>query len=214
MSRKNCPSCNKSQPSDARFCPDCGAPMSKKKVAVASAAKPSKSSMRDTLIIVAAIVVVGGGFLLYKSSQAPPPPPVAQDPPHQGMEGMEALADMPTDYGSLIAVGNQTMDQGNFAVAAESYRRALAINGESPDLRTDYGACLHGMGLPHRAIEEFHTVIAEHPEHRIANYNLGIVYFSQNVADSARFYFEKYLTVDPNGGAAAQAKSYLEKLGG
>ena len=191
--------------------------MSKKKAEAVQKKPSGKSSMRDGLIIAAAIVIVGGGFLFYKSSQSVPPQPVAEDSPHQaidGMAGMGALANMPQDYNSLVAIGNQTMDQGNYAMAAESYRRALAIDGESPNVRTDYGACLHGMGLPERAIEEFYTVIVTHPEHGIANFNLGIVYYTLNNSDSARFYWEKYLSVEPNGGAAEQAREYLKTLDG
>lgn len=211
MSRKNCPNCDKPQASDAKFCSDCGSPMSVKKAADRKPTASKKSSSRDLIIIVTAIVVVAGAFLIYKYQQSSPQEAMV-DNPHQGVEGtggMGAIPGMPTDYESLVAMGHQTMDQGNYAMAAESYRRALALNGESPDLRTDYGACLHGMGLPQRALEEFHKVIKEHPEHGIANFNIGVTYYTMGQVDSARVYWNQYLAIEPDGSASAQAKQYL-----
>ncbi len=178
-----------------------------------------KRSTRDILVIVAVLIVVGVGYFLFKEPAKMPPQQATSEFNHPDVEGMEkgampSLADFPTDYAALVQLGNQLMDQGNYPIAAEAYKRALAINGEDPNVRTDYGACLHGMGLPHRAIEEFHKVIAEHPEHAIANFNLGIVFYNNKNADSARYYWETYLKIDPNGQAAATARQYLEVLGG
>ncbi len=121
---------------------------------------------------------------------------------------------IPGDYSTLVSRGNQLMDEGNFAMAAEYYRQALTINGESPDVRTDFGACLHGMGLAERAIEEFREVITKHPGHGVAHLNLGTVYFDLNQRDSARYYWERVITVNPDGRAARLARDFLAKLGG
>jgi Tfp pilus assembly protein PilF len=106
------------------------------------------------------------------------------------------------------------MDHGNYPVAAEAYRRALAIDSTSADVRTDYGACLHGMGMPDRAIEEFKRVLANDPKHSIAHFNLGIVFYQSQKPDSARYYWKKYLEIDPNGNAADAARNYLKEVGG
>ena len=135
------------------------------------------------------------------------------DPSHQDVEGMtSALGNLPNDYNSLVQLGNQTMDQGNFAMAAECYKRALNIKGDSPNIRTDYGACLHGMGLPQRAIEEFMTVTQQYPEHTIANFNLGIVYYSVSQVDSAKTYFDKFLALEPTGAQSDAARNYLTEI--
>jgi tetratricopeptide (TPR) repeat protein len=123
------------------------------------------------------------------------------------------LENLPTEYGPLVKAGNDFMDQQNFPLAAELYRRALAIDSTSPDVRTDFGACLHGMGLVHRAIEEFHRVISEHPEHGIANFNLGVVYFGNGENDSALYYLEKYVKGNPEGTPADMAREYLKQIG-
>ena len=124
---------------------------------------------------------------------------------HPDVEGMGAMAaafaNLPTDYDGLVQMGNQTMDQGNYPMAAECYKRALAINGQSTDVRTDYGACLHGMGLADRAIAEFNKVLLEIPNHSVATYNLGIVYYNEKQYDSAKVYWNRYLELEPNGPA-------------
>lgn len=176
-------------------------------------------SYKDTIIIVAVLVVVAGGYLIFSRRQGPPEQQTSEFNSHPEVEGMDrgAMASMlsfPKDYESLVQMGNETMDQGNFPVAAESYKRALAIKGDDPNVRTDYGACLHGMGLPHRALEEFRTVLADHPLHAIANFNMGIVFYNEQQTDSARVYWEKYLEIDPQSNMAGQVRQYLQQIGG
>jgi Tfp pilus assembly protein PilF len=159
--------------------------------------------------------LVGALFFAFREAPQRPQPPVSSmpgNPSHAENPAMAALDNLPSDYNSLVQLGNQNMDKQEFAVAAECYRRALAIDGSSADVRTDYGACLHSMGLPDRAIEEFKKVLAEHDGHSIVRYNLGIVYYTQNQPDSARKYWEEYLRLDPNGPAADNARQFLQEL--
>ena len=222
MNKKKCKSCGADVPADAKFCPECATPLvpGAKKPGQAAGSKKRSNPLRDNLIIIGVIVVVAVGYLIMnRPAPSEPPPPAmtgdAQNPHGGDMDGMMgALANMPTDYASLVQMGNQSMDQGNFAVAAECYKRALAQEGGSSDVRTDYGACLHGMGLPQRALEEFQRVLTEDPAHTIANYNMGVVFFSINQPDSAKTYFTKYIELDPQGHAAASARTYLQEIGG
>lgn len=213
MSQKKCPSCNAQVASQSKFCPECGSPTSKK---AAEKKKPVKSNTtRDAIILVSVIVVAAVAYFMFNKPDFVPEPPSQQiaDPTHENVEGMtSALGNLPNDYNSLVQLGNQTMDQKNFPMAAECYKRALKIKENSPNIRTDYGACLHGMGLPHRAIEEFMTVTKQYPKHTIANFNLGIVYYSVNQVDSAKIYFNKYLTFESTGPTADAARNYLTEL--
>jgi Tfp pilus assembly protein PilF len=121
---------------------------------------------------------------------------------------------LPKDYESLVHMGNQIYDQGNFTMAAEIYRRALEIDGSSPDVRTDYGACLNAMGLPQRAVDQFTIVVREHPTHRISHFNLGIVYRNMNRTDSAKYFWEKFLELEPTGEMADAARRYIAQMEG
>lgn len=220
MPGRKCPVCNYKASENAKFCPDCGAPLTKK--AQKNAAKRKSSSNRDMFIIVGVLVIVVVGYLALKSPTKVPVPVQQQsaasnddhDHDHENIEGMEdMLANMPVDFNSLVRLGNQTMDERNYAMAAECYKRALMIDGNSPDVRTDYGACLHGMGLPDRALEEFHKVLTDYPDHEIARFNMGIVFYTMDNGDSAKYYWQSYLEKFPNGSMAASAKEYINKIG-
>lgn len=177
----------------------------------------SKTLLRDAAIIAGVLVIISIGYVLFKKpTPMPVPEPATQaGMVPQGMPGnMGASLDLPKDYTGLVATGNQYMDIGNYAVAAEAYRRALEIDGSSTDVRTDYGACLHGMGLPDRAIEEFRTVLEADPAHAIAKFNLGVVFYEKNQADSSRAWLQKYLTDEPNGRASQSARQLLQELDG
>jgi len=160
--------------------------------------------------------VVGVGYFIFGRPDAPEGQAEFNHPEVEGMDraAMGAMVNLPTDFDGLVQYGNQAMDQGNFPLAAEAYKRALAIKGDDPNVRTDYGACLHGMGLPHRALEEFRKVLDADSEHAIANFNMGIVYYNERQFDSARTYWEKYLTLQPEGQAAATVRQYLQQLDG
>lgn len=180
--------------------------------------KKSRHIGRDIAILAAVAAVVVVGYMLVRVPAARPDhgdaPPSAPSQPMGSMDqAMQMLDDLPQDFATLVQQGNQYMDQGHYAVAAELYRRALDVQ-HAPDVRVDYGACLHAMGLPLRAIEEFRSVVDQHPDHGIATFNLGIVFYDQQQPDSARFYFRRYLEVDPSGPAAEQAQSLLDQIGG
>lgn len=218
MTSKNCPACGHNVTGGAKFCPECGAPLT-----VRGDSKPKKPGgrkiPRDTIIIVSVIVVATAGFFLFKSPEEMPQPTATSEFAHPDVGGSNAASmtsgiNFPTDYNSLIKLGNQTMDQGNYPVAAESYRRALAIEPHSPDVRTDYGACLHGMGLPDRALQEFRTVLKDHPEHVIANFNMGIVYYNLQEPDSARTYWNTVMTLKPDSALANMVTQYLKQVDG
>jgi cytochrome c-type biogenesis protein CcmH/NrfG len=223
--QKFCSSCGKPLAADARYCASCGTPTdgSGGGAAKAAAAPAPKLALRDILIIAGVLVVVTVGYLIFGGNSQPPAPPqqaqqqsMAGDP-HSGTDmsgAMDALKDLPTDYDGLVQVGNKMMDNGNFAVAAECYRRALTIDSSSMDVRTDYGACLHGMGLPQRALEEFKKVLKTDPHHEIVKFNLGVVYSDLGQPDSARYYWQAYVAASPDGPAAQRARELLKQIGG
>ncbi|NOY87790.1 MAG: tetratricopeptide repeat protein [FCB group bacterium] len=217
MAHIKCPACHAQVPANAKFCPECGVPLK------ANAKKTKKNNnhptfLRDGIIILLVLIIVIGGFFMLKKPQVP------SDTSHNNanqsdVSGMnnnmqEKLANLPADFNSLVQMGNQNMDQKHYSIAAECYKRALAIQPNSPDVRTDYGACLHAMGLPMRAIEEFRRVIKKYPKHGIANFNMGIVFYTQNKNDSARFYWHKFLTIDSVSEAAQTAKKLLKEIEG
>ena len=224
MTQKKCSSCGTKLVGGTKFCPECGAPATgQAREKAAKAASKSSNAGRDMGIIAGLVIVVTIGYFVFKEPSQPPQPVQQQQMTdvegHAGMAGnmdeaLSAMGGMPQDYNSLVQLGNQQMDQRNFPMAAEAYRRALALDGSSNAVRTDYGACLHGMGLGHRALEEFRKVLNDEPDHPIANFNIGIVYREMGEVDSARAHWNHYLKIDPTGSAAASTRSLLQDLDG
>lgn len=234
MSDKFCPQCGATVVGGAKFCSECGTPVG------AGVSKPGgkkeapKSSMRDLLIVVGVLAVVAVGYFLIAEKPETPPRPQQQQQTQQQSQGMQdvdphadenlsmaMLDSLPKDYQSLVQtayhyhdMASQSRNTQQFAIAAEIYKRALAIDSSDPNVRVDYGAVLHGMGLPQRSVEEFGKVLKTSPRHGIANFNMGIVHHDIGNSDSAKFYFKRYLEYEPNGPAAQSAQAFLKELGG
>jgi tetratricopeptide (TPR) repeat protein len=166
---------------------------------------------RDTFVILSVLIIFAAGYFIVKSFTGGEPP--ARQPEQTSMTAaMNDLGDLPHNYDSLVTLGNEFMNQFNYPIAAECYRRALAIDSSSLDVMSDYGSCLHGMGLVGRAKEVFAKVLAKNPEHPIANYNMGIVYYDLEKPDSARYYWKKFLTLEPEGQAADAIREFMKNM--
>ncbi len=207
MAKTTCPSCGKAVTPEAKFCPDCGTSMSNAPRSKSKAKKAGKP-IRTNVIAVGVIAVFS---LAYFAFSSPTPAPEPGQQVNQGDMHSQVLDNLPNNYEDLVTSGHRYYDNGEYLIAAEIYRRALDIDGSSGDLRTDYGACLSAIGLPDRALDEFRTVLSSEPSHAIAHFNLGLVHYNQKAIDSARFYWQRYLELDPNGQAADAARSYLKE---
>jgi len=201
-----CKSCGKDLSVDARFCPQCGTP-------TAGQARSAGSWKRDGIIMGIVAVLAIGGYFLLRNKPTPPQTPkeTTAIPGHEEMAGA-VMDSFSTQYGPLVEQGNAYMDHQNYAMAAEAYRRALVLDSSSVDVRSDFASCLHAMGLPKRALEEFRKVLARDPKHVVAYFNLGVVFHGEGVVDSARYYWKKYLEMDPNGEPAEAARGFLKEL--
>lgn len=213
MSSGKCKNCGYSYDGQPKFCPECGSNLKSGGPPRASGGSGRKNPSRDTMIVIGAIVIATLAFIVYKMATDKQAPGQA-GPPQQGptyiTPGM--LDRLPEDYNALVSMGNQFMDEGNFPVAVEVYGRALKIQ-DNPNVRTDMGACYHAMGQDETALAEFRRVLAAYPDHGIATFNSGIVHFGMGQNDSARYYWERYLDVAPDGRAAPDVRNYLKNLG-
>jgi len=215
---RQCPECGKHLEREVRFCPQCGllvAGTNREQGNRNNKQLSSSSNLRDITVIVGILAIVTAVYFILKQPSQSSRQPGGMDIQGQRTSGIAAnmLDQLPDDYNALVNMANRLMDERDFPAAAAVYRQALAINDESPDVRTDFGACLHGIGLAKRAIEEFIRVVVEYPEHGIAHVNLGTVYFDLGQMDSARYYWERAITVDPDGRAARLAREFLVELG-
>ncbi len=58
--------------------------------------------------------------------------------------------------------------------AVDYYRRALAIEPQDANVRTDMGIALLGLGRRHEAILAFQQATVDQPDNALAHYDLGV----------------------------------------
>jgi tetratricopeptide (TPR) repeat protein len=211
MNAKHCENCGKAVGPEAKFCSGCGAPIGGG-VRKAAAQPTGSTGTRDLMILIGVVAIVILGYFLLRETPDDHQKAASAGAPPNHEESAQVLANLPDDYGTLVQIGNQFMDQQNFPLAAEIYRRALAIDGSSPNLRTDFGACLHSMGLDDRALIEFRQVVTDHPDHAISRFNMGIVFNGIGQPDSAAYYWRKFVEMAPDSPMAEAAQNFLNQL--
>lgn len=88
---------------------------------------------------------------------------------------LDLLDKNPSDFKSLVNLGNLAFDDGRrFLEAVDYYRRALAIQPTDASVRTDLGVALLGLGRRREAIQAFQQAIVDQPDHALAHYDLGV----------------------------------------
>jgi tetratricopeptide (TPR) repeat protein len=122
------------------------------------------------------------------------------------------VARLPKDFKKLVEMGNHYFDHQQFHDAMVIYKKALEINPDDLDVRTDYAACLNFLGDFEGAKRELKKVLTKSPNHPVANFNLGVVHINKGENDSARKYWNKYLKLDPNSPRAQEVRKLLAEL--
>ena len=95
----------------------------------------------------------------------------------------------PDDVPALVAMGNLYYDTKNFDDAVGFYNRALAKDSTLIDVSVDRAVALHQAGHPDQAVRDLEGIVARHPEHAIAAFDLAVIYeFQGRKADAERMY--------------------------
>jgi len=219
--RISCPKCGEPIQQHYKFCSQCGVVVTDAIHSALQSTGVTRSKRSPYKVIAWTLGLLGvaaAAFTIFTNSMQPaansqqPPSsmPLSGDPVSKD-QAMAAL-DLPTGYDELVKMGHSHMDNGDFVISAECYKRALAIKPDENDIRVDFGACLHEMGLDRRAIEEFASVVSENPKHTIALFNLGVVHYGLQAYDSATFYWDKFLALEPTGQGADVVKKMLADI--
>ena len=151
---------------------------------------------------------VGGGTPL-PAQAAGPPAPIAR----LLTDLRDRLQRNPNDLGALVNLADLYFDAGKFAQALPYYKRAIALDPDNPDTRTDYATALHGAGQDLASIHELESVLARHPGFPEALFNEGIVASAIGRRSEAIGAFTKFLAVAPKDRRAADARTALHNLG-
>jgi tetratricopeptide (TPR) repeat protein len=196
----------------ARFCPACGRQV--------EGDHRGRSSLKNHVLILTVLVAAGGIFLAAQmiSPEADARPELT--PAETALMGgqkptmdMDAfIASLPKDFESLVSMGNALMDQGHYAMAVECYTRALDQHPDDANVIVDLGACQHALGKNQEAVASFMKGLSIDPAHKIAKYNLGIVYWGLGDTAQARGWWEMFVKESPPSEMRSQVESLLAQL--
>jgi cytochrome c-type biogenesis protein CcmH/NrfG len=175
---------------------------------VTGAALGPSANDTDVRTVAGAPNGVGGGTP-PQASAAGPPPPVQR----LLLEMRERLGRNPRDRGALAALASLYFEAGKFAQAIPYYERALALEPNDPQMRTDYAAALHGAGDDARALAQLETVLGKHPGDPDALFDTGVVANALGRRAQATTAFKTFLRVAPQNARASDARAALRALG-
>ncbi len=125
----------------------------------------------------------------------------------------ERVAQNPNDLQALVGLATLYFDAQKFDQAVPYYRRALAIDPENQDTRTDYATALHATGHDLEALAELQRVLAKTPNFAPALFNEGIVASTIGRRSQAIDAFKRFLAVSPKDPKADEARAALKNLG-
>lgn len=153
------------------------------------------------------ILVSKGGKSSSSTTQAPSAPAQAASLQQNItlLEGM--VASQPENRNAWVQLGNAYFDTNQPMKSIEAYDKALAINGNDPNVLTDQGVMFRQVGWYDRAVENFSKAAELNPNHLQSLYNLGIVYrYDLQDFAKAKESWERYLALNPSGPQAEQVK--------
>jgi tetratricopeptide (TPR) repeat protein len=191
----------------------------------ASEARNSAASLVFTGIICLA-VGVGIGYYFGKSvgpSSMPAAAPASSQTQTPVMDPTTFLRDEaslksilgsnPKDLNALIRLGNLYYDNSKYQDAIEYYGKALEIDPNNVDVRTDRGSCYWSLGQADAAIGEFQKSLQVNPSHGQTLYNLGIVYLhGKNDMEGARKAWQRLLATNPEFPDRSRIQEMLTSL--
>ncbi len=127
----------------------------------------------------------------------------------------EILAKEPKNRQAWVQLGHSYFDTKNPMKAIEAYDKALAIDGNDPDVLTDQAIMFRQLGWYEKAIETFQQANKLNPSHANSLFNMGIVYM-QDLGDNekAKEVFRRFLDLVPSGPSADSARKMIEHMEG
>lgn len=93
--------------------------------------------------------------------------------------------------------GGAELSAGNWAAAADAFRKGLELRPTDPSLRHRLGTALAQMGDGPGAVAAFERVIADHPEFARAYFSLGVLAADTGQFEAAVRQFQQTLKYEP-----------------
>jgi tetratricopeptide (TPR) repeat protein len=123
------------------------------------------------------------------------------------------VAKEPENRNAWVQLGHNYFDADQPVKAIDAYDKALALNGDDPNVLTDQGVMYRRLGAFDQAIANFTKANAINPNHQQSLYNLGIVYL-YDLKDPVKALeaWKKFLAVAPPGPQSAQVQAEVDSL--
>ena len=119
----------------------------------------------------------------------------------------------PENRNAWVQLGHNYFDADQPVKAIDAYDRALALNGNDPNVLTDQGVMYRRLGAFDKAIANFKKANEISPNHHQSLYNLGIVYlYDLNDPVKGLETWKSFLAIAPPGPGTAQVKAEVEAL--
>ncbi|MCF6179999.1 MAG: tetratricopeptide repeat protein, partial [Geopsychrobacter sp.] len=127
------------------------------------------------------------------------------------LEGI--VAKEPSNRNAWVQLGNAYFDANKPMKSIDAYDKALAIDGNDPNVLTDQGIMFRKVGWFDKAIKAFEKASKVDPSHAQSLFNLGVVYrYDLQDFPKAKQTWERYLQINPSGGGAPQVRSELDYI--
>ena len=170
------------------------------------------------LIIGILLGVLFSGVGEKPSRTAAPASSTAPVPAVNYQQNIQMLEDIvrrePDNRDAWVQLGHNYFDSKQPMKAIEAYSKALALNGNDPNVLTDQGIMFRQVGWFDKAIENFQKANDLNPSHLQSLYNMGVVYrYDLQNFDKARQVWSHYLELNPSGPGADQVRRELAALG-
>ncbi len=122
------------------------------------------------------------------------------------------VAKRPRWFEALINLGTLLCEKGDTQEAATCFRRALAVDPESPLVHYNIGSVLDELGQPRLARVHLRQALRLRPDYADACYNLALVCEKIGAYTEARIHWRRYLQLDPQSRWAELARQHLQAL--
>ncbi len=176
---------------------------------------------KETILIIVVTLVVGAlGGMIYSNTQKKSStvnPPTTAEPAVDYQQKVKILEEIvgkePDNRSAWVQLGHNYFDSNQPMKAIEAYDKALAMDGNDPDVLTDQGVMFRRIGWYEKAIENFNKANQLNPKHLQSLYNLGLVYRDDLMdKEKAKEAWTKYLEVAPPGQNAERVRTMIEHM--
>ena len=197
-----CEKCGSGMPMGVQFCGSCGASIERETASPKVEAPPVKKRGGRALLIGWGLGLLGGLMLGLAFPSATHPPP---DEPALQETGSAA---------TLLSRAHDASEAKEFSKAVDLYRRAAVRDSANLSILVDLGIAQLATGDKATARASFKAALSGPTPHPAAAYNLARLEEGAGNMKRARVYYARYLKLDPDGNAAAEAKTKLGEGGG